>query len=107
MRRGAAVVPGRDVGRAIGVGAIRWYQRWISPFLPPSCRFTPSCSEYAAETVERYGLLSGGWLAVRRVLRCHPLHPGGYDPVPPPEGTSRRDAPASEQRAEPGRPEVA
>lgn len=92
MRRGAAAVRGRDVGRAFGVGAVRWYQRWISPLLPPSCRFTPSCSEYAAEALERYGLLSGGWLAMRRILRCHPFHPGGYDPVPPPEGTSRHAA---------------
>ena len=106
MRRGAAVVRGRDVGRALGVGAIRWYQRWLSPFLPPSCRFTPSCSEYAAEALERYGLVSGGWLAMRRILRCHPLHPGGYDPVPP-KGTSRfelhggrpADAAASPHRA--------
>lgn len=85
---------GRDVGRRLGVGAIRRYQRWISPLLPPSCRFTPSCSEYAAEAVERHGLLRGGWLAARRLLRCHPFYPGGYDPVP-------------ERRAEPGRPEVA
>lgn len=89
---------GRDVGRAVGVGAVRWYQRWISPLLPPSCRFTPSCSEYAAEALERYGLLSGGWLAMRRILRCHPFHPGGYDPVPPPEGTSRHAAAAAPLR---------
>lgn len=89
---------GRDVGRAVGVGAVRWYQRWISPLLPPSCRFTPSCSEYAAEALERYGLLSGGWLAMRRILRCHPFHPGGYDPVPPPEGTSRHPAAAAPLR---------
>jgi len=95
VRRGAAVVRGRDVGRALGVGAIRGYQRWISPYLPRSCRFVPSCSEYAAQAVERYGLARGGWLAVRRILRCHPFHPGGYDPVP----DRRRDRAA-------GRPEV-
>ncbi len=65
-----------------GIGAIRLYQRWISPYVPPSCRFYPSCSEYAAEAMSRYGFLRGGLLAVRRLLRCHPLHPGGYDPVP-------------------------
>jgi uncharacterized protein len=107
VRRRAAVVRSRDVGRALGVGAIRWYQRWISPSLPPSCRFTPSCSEYAAEAVERHGLLRGGLLAARRLLRCHPFHPGGYDPVPAVEEPGRPAAPAAERRAEPGRPEVA
>jgi len=70
------------VGKVAGVAAIRFYQRWISPYLPPSCRFYPSCSEYAAQAVVRHGLLRGAWLALRRVLRCHPFHPGGYDPVP-------------------------
>ncbi len=68
--------------RAVGVAFIRGYQRWISPLLPRTCRFYPSCSEYAAEAVARHGLLKGCWLAARRLLRCHPLHPGGYDPVP-------------------------
>jgi uncharacterized protein len=67
---------------AAGVAAIRFYQRRISPYTPPSCRFCPSCSEYAAQAVTRYGLVYGGWLAVRRLLRCHPFHPGGVDPVP-------------------------
>jgi putative membrane protein insertion efficiency factor len=61
---------------------IRGYQAAISPLLPPSCRFHPSCSQYALEAVTRYGSLRGGWLAVRRLARCHPFHPGGYDPVP-------------------------
>ena len=61
---------------------IRGYQRAISPALPPSCRFTPSCSQYALEAVTRYGALRGTWLAARRLVRCHPFHPGGFDPVP-------------------------
>jgi putative membrane protein insertion efficiency factor len=64
------------------LGAIRFYQRGVSPLLPPACRFYPSCSEYALQAVERYGTPRGGWLAVRRLLRCHPLCKGGYDPVP-------------------------
>ncbi|HXX40196.1 MAG TPA: membrane protein insertion efficiency factor YidD [bacterium] len=71
-----------QVFRTFGVGLIRFYQRWVSPYTPASCRFYPSCSEYAAEAISRYGVVRGGWLAVRRLLRCHPLHPGGYDPVP-------------------------
>lgn len=61
---------------------IRFYKREISPMLPPSCRYTPTCSEYARQAVEKYGFLKGGYLAVRRILRCNPFHPGGYDPVP-------------------------
>jgi putative membrane protein insertion efficiency factor len=61
---------------------IRLYQNTISRALPPSCRFTPSCSHYGYEAIEKYGLLKGGYLAVRRIMRCHPFHPGGYDPVP-------------------------
>jgi putative membrane protein insertion efficiency factor len=61
---------------------IRSYQYAISPFLGRSCRYHPSCSEYAVEAVEKYGALRGGWLALRRIGRCHPWHPGGYDPVP-------------------------
>ncbi|MDX1615356.1 MAG: membrane protein insertion efficiency factor YidD [Candidatus Promineifilaceae bacterium] len=61
---------------------IRFYQKTISRALPPSCRFTPSCSHYGYEAIEKYGVLKGGWMAVKRVGRCHPLNPGGYDPVP-------------------------
>ncbi|HET6350630.1 MAG TPA: membrane protein insertion efficiency factor YidD [Coriobacteriia bacterium] len=68
--------------RQLAMLLIRGYQRFISPLFPPSCRFTPTCSAYALTSVERYGLIKGGWLAVRRVARCHPFHPGGYDPVP-------------------------
>lgn len=61
---------------------VRGYQVGISPWLPPACRFTPSCSQYAIEALRRYGALKGSWLAARRLLRCHPFRPGGYDPVP-------------------------
>ncbi|MFP4647774.1 MAG: membrane protein insertion efficiency factor YidD [Halorhodospira sp.] len=64
------------------VGVIRIYQYVISPVVGPRCRFLPSCSEYAAEAIARYGLWRGGWLAARRVSKCHPWHPGGLDPVP-------------------------
>ncbi|MGE5590277.1 MAG: membrane protein insertion efficiency factor YidD [Bacillota bacterium] len=61
---------------------IRSYRRFISPLFPPTCRFHPSCSAYALEAVERHGAARGGWLAVKRIARCHPFNPGGYDPVP-------------------------
>lgn len=61
---------------------IRLYQTGLSPFLIPSCRYTPSCSQYALEAIETYGAWQGGRLALGRILRCHPFHPGGYDPVP-------------------------
>lgn len=64
------------------IGAVRFYRRAISPLRPPCCRFTPTCSQYALEALEKYGALKGGWLALRRFLRCHPFHKGGYDPVP-------------------------
>ena len=60
---------------------LKAYKVVISPLLPPACRFVPTCSEYAQEAVSRYGALRGGWLSVRRLARCHPFHPGGYDPV--------------------------
>ena len=61
---------------------VRLYQRLVSPLLPPACRFYPSCSRYAIEALERHGALRGGLLALRRLGRCHPFHPGGLDPVP-------------------------
>ncbi|HEY3314203.1 MAG TPA: membrane protein insertion efficiency factor YidD [Bacillota bacterium] len=62
--------------------AIRFYQRFLSPLKPPTCRFYPSCSDYAEQAVAKYGAARGLLLAGRRLLRCHPFHPGGYDPVP-------------------------
>ncbi|MBF0351516.1 MAG: membrane protein insertion efficiency factor YidD [SAR324 cluster bacterium] len=61
---------------------IRGYQYLISPFLPPSCRFYPSCSHYALEAYHRHGIFYGSWLSLQRILKCHPFHPGGLDPVP-------------------------
>lgn len=61
---------------------IRFYQRYLSPLKPPCCIYTPSCSQYAVEAIAKYGALKGGWLAVKRICRCHPFHSGGYDPVP-------------------------
>lgn len=68
--------------RRVAVLLLRGYKLLVSPLLPPACRFAPTCSEYAAEAIAKHGLLRGGWLAVKRVARCHPFHPGGYDPVP-------------------------
>lgn len=64
------------------VAVIGAYQRLLSPLLPRACRFAPTCSEYAKLALAEHGAARGGWLALRRVLRCHPLHPGGYDPPP-------------------------
>lgn len=68
--------------KRIMLAIIRFYKRQISPSLPPACRFTPTCSAYAMEAIERYGALKGGWMAFLRILRCNPLCKGGYDPVP-------------------------
>lgn len=68
--------------RALVRAGIRGYQRAISPLLPRSCRFYPTCSTYALTSVERFGVARGGWLAVKRIARCNPFNPGGFDPVP-------------------------
>ncbi|PKQ20279.1 MAG: membrane protein insertion efficiency factor YidD [Actinobacteria bacterium HGW-Actinobacteria-6] len=62
---------------------IKAYQRFVSPLFPPTCRFAPTCSAYAVTAIERHGVIRGGWLALKRVGRCHPWNPGGLDPVPP------------------------
>ena len=64
------------------IRAIRFYQRALSPLTGPSCRFTPTCSAFAIDAIDRHGVLAGGWLAFRRILRCHPFGGQGYDPVP-------------------------
>lgn len=83
---------------------IRIYQRTLSPLLGPVCRFEPSCSRYAVKCLEYHGALRGSWLSVRRIARCHPFNPGGFDPPPPPrDGThgddsSKSEAPPGEAR---------
>ncbi len=68
--------------KSIAVAVLRGYKRWISPLLPPACRFHPTCSEYASEAIEIYGAWRGTGMALRRLLRCHPFSKGGFDPVP-------------------------
>ena len=68
--------------RRIAIAPIRFYQRFISPALRSSCRYSPTCSAYAVTAIERHGVLRGGWMSLKRIGRCHPWHPGGYDPVP-------------------------
>ncbi|GAB4278803.1 MAG: membrane protein insertion efficiency factor YidD [Oscillatoriaceae cyanobacterium] len=75
------------------IGLIRGYRMLISPLFPPTCRFHPTCSQYAIEAIERFGPVRGTGMAVARVLRCHPLHPGGYDPVPPVEPKNNNEKP--------------
>lgn len=74
------------------LGLIRLYRRYVSPHTPPACRFTPTCSQYALTAIERFGAWKGGWLALKRILRCNPFCRGGYDPVPEqPHTTLRRE----------------
>ncbi|MDO4807304.1 MAG: membrane protein insertion efficiency factor YidD [Coriobacteriales bacterium] len=69
------------VARAL-MRMVRGYQRYVSPILPDSCIYSPTCSEYMLEAIQKYGAARGSWLGIRRILRCHPFHRGGYDPVP-------------------------
>jgi uncharacterized protein len=67
--------------KRLAIGSIRAYKRFVSPMLPPSCRFTPSCSQYTLEAIEKYGFFRGGIMGAKRLLRCHPFSKGGFDPV--------------------------
>jgi uncharacterized protein len=80
VRRPAAAL--KRLPRLALIYLVKGYQVSLSPLLPPSCRYYPSCSAYAVEALERHGALRGSWLALRRILRCHPFRPGGFDPVP-------------------------
>lgn len=82
--------------RLLIVSLLKLYRAVVSPMYGPTCRFYPSCSEYALVAVERHGVVRGGWLATRRLLRCHPWNPGGVDPVPPREGRCAHPATTSE-----------
>ncbi|RMF60218.1 MAG: membrane protein insertion efficiency factor YidD [Calditrichaeota bacterium] len=68
--------------RKLIIGIIKLYQYLISPLFPPSCRFYPTCSQYSVEAITEHGVMKGGWLSIKRILKCHPFHPGGFDPVP-------------------------
>ena len=80
-RSRAIALPIRVV-RWAAIALVRTYQLFLSPLLPSSCRYIPTCSAYAVEAIERHGVVRGGWLAAKRIARCHPLRPGGHDPVP-------------------------
>ncbi|KYD30408.1 hypothetical protein B4110_2971 [Parageobacillus toebii] len=71
-----------EVVKKLLISFIRFYQIFISPLKPPTCRFYPTCSHYGLEAVKRFGAIKGGWLTIKRILKCHPFHPGGFDPVP-------------------------
>lgn len=68
--------------KAFLIALVRAYKKYLSPLFPPSCIYKPTCSEYALQALEKYGAAKGSWLAFRRILRCHPFHKGGFDPVP-------------------------
>ncbi|MCL1467106.1 membrane protein insertion efficiency factor YidD [Argonema galeatum] len=71
---------------------IQGYRMFVSPLFPPSCRYTPTCSQYGMQAIERFGPLRGSWMTILRILRCHPFHPGGYDPVPSLDNPGKKDS---------------
>ncbi len=72
----------KDAPRTVVLALVRFYRSYVSPLFPPTCRYVPTCSEYAMIALQKYGFIKGSWLAIKRICRCHPWHPGGYDPVP-------------------------
>lgn len=78
--------------RTIPIWLIRQYQKWLSPMIGPSCRFHPTCSYYAIDAIKTHGFVIGCWLSGKRILKCHPLHPGGMDPVPENESKKNKNA---------------
>ncbi|SHE11178.1 alpha-hemolysin [Chlamydia abortus] len=95
--------------QAVFKAPIRFYRKFISPLKPPTCRFYPTCSQYALESIEVHGVWKGSALAVKRICRCHPFHPGGFDPVPPAKGGEAQQRVADEgdavMSAKGGRPQ--
>ncbi|MFA8439648.1 membrane protein insertion efficiency factor YidD [Pueribacillus sp. YX66] len=73
--------------KTVMLSIIRFYQRYISPMLPPTCRYQPTCSQYGMEAIQYHGIIKGTWLMIKRISRCHPFHQGGFDPVPLKEET--------------------
>lgn len=80
-----------DLPKRSALALIRFYKGAVSPYLPPSCRYVPTCSQYAATAIERFGAVKGGAMAMKRILRCNPFHEGGYDPVPTKTDTEKHD----------------
>lgn len=84
---------------AVLLAIIRFYQRWISYYTPPMCRFHPTCSHYAIDAIHAWGPVRGTWMGAARILRCHPFHPGGYDPVPLPPSPDAGSSALPQDRA--------
>ena len=82
MREAGEAMASEGGGARARVALLAFYKRFVSPLLPPACRFTPTCSVYAKDSIARHGAWKGARLALKRLLRCHPFHPGGFDPVP-------------------------